>query len=132
MTFVVLDTDVASAILRERVPTSLNRQLTGRSLAIMFVTVGELTRWTLVRLGPQRMAGMRAFFAHVVVLPYSAKVATVWGEIQAHGLLRGRTRPANDAWIVACCLARELPLATLNLKDFSAFVEHEGLEIVPT
>ena len=44
MSFVVLDTDVASAILRERVPASLNRQLTGRSLAITFVTVGELTR----------------------------------------------------------------------------------------
>ena len=64
------------------------------------------------------MAGMRAFFAHVVVLPYSPKVATVWGEIQAHGQLRGRTRPANDTWIAACCLARERPLATLNLKDF--------------
>ena len=77
VSFVVLDTDVASAILRERVPTSLNRQLTRRSLAITFVTVGELTRWTLVRHGgPQRMAGMRAFFAHVVVLPYSPKVAT--------------------------------------------------------
>ena len=131
MSFVVLDTDVASAILRERVPTSLNRQLTGRSLAITFVTVGELTRWTLVsHWGPQRMAGMRAFFAHVVVLPYSPKVATVWGEIQAHGQLRGRTRPANDTWIAACCLARELPLATLNLKDFADFVEHEGLELM--
>jgi hypothetical protein len=29
-------------------------------------------------------------------------------------------------WIAACCLARELPLATLNLKDFADFVEHEG------
>ena len=26
--------------------------------------------------------------------------------------------------------ARELPLATLNLKDFADFVEHEGLELV--
>ncbi len=49
MSFVVLDTDVASATLREQVPTSLHRQLTIRSLAITFVTTGELTRWTLLR-----------------------------------------------------------------------------------
>ncbi len=131
MSFVVLDTDVASAILRERVPAPLLRQLTGQSLAITFVTVGELTRWTLVRhWGPQRMAGLRAFFARVVVLPYSSKVAATWGELQAHAQLRGRPRPANDAWIAACCLVRELPLATLNIRDFADFAEHEGLELV--
>ena len=64
------------------------------------------------------MAGMRAFFAHVVALPYNPKVATVWGEIQAHGQLRGRTRPANDTWIAASCLARQLPLATFRPQGF--------------
>ncbi len=44
------------------------------------------------------MAGMRAFFARVVVLPYSPKVATVWDKMQAHSQLRGRTQPANDVW----------------------------------
>ncbi len=76
------------------------------------------------------MAGMRAFFARVVVLPYSPKVATVWDKMQAHSQLRGRTQPANDVWVAACCLARELPLATLNLKDFADFVEHEDLKLV--
>jgi predicted nucleic acid-binding protein len=54
----------------------------------------------------------------------------VWGEIQAHARLRGRPRPINDSWIAACCIARELPLATLNIKDFEDFAEHEGLELV--
>jgi predicted nucleic acid-binding protein len=36
----------------------------------------------------------------------------------------------NDSWIAACCLARQLPLATLNIKDFSDYAEHEGLELV--
>jgi hypothetical protein len=28
------------------------------------------------------------------------------------------------------CIARELPLATLNIKDYADFAEHEGLELV--
>ncbi|MGQ0716806.1 MAG: hypothetical protein ACT4NP_05705 [Pseudonocardiales bacterium] len=94
---VVLDTDVASAVLRRRTSTTLARQLAGKTLAITFVTVGELTKWTLVRQwGPQRKAGMQTFLSRLVVLPYS-----------------------------------ELPLATLNLKDFTDFAEHEGLQILP-
>lgn len=36
----------------------------------------------------------------------------------------------NDTWIAACCLARDLPLATLNLKDYADFTEHEGLRVI--
>ena len=50
--------------------------------------------------------------------------------IQAHARLRGRLRPVNDSWIAACCLVRELPLATFNIKDYADFAEHEGLELV--
>jgi predicted nucleic acid-binding protein len=66
----------------------------------------------------------------VVVLPGSCHAAAIWGEIQAHARLRGRPRPINDSWIAACCIARELPLATLNIKDYADFAEHEGLELV--
>lgn len=48
MTFIVLDTDAASAVLRGRVSNPLTRQLTGQSLTITFVTVDKGTRWTLV------------------------------------------------------------------------------------
>lgn len=40
---------------------------------------------------------------------------------------RGWSLPVNESWIAACCLARELPLATLNVKDYAELVEHEGL-----
>ena len=36
----------------------------------------------------------------------------------------------NDTWIAACCLAYDLPLATLNIKDFTDFAEHEGLTVL--
>ena len=81
-------------------------------------------------LGSQRRAGPRAFFASVFVLTASHQAATVWGEIQAHARLRGRPRPINDSWVAACCLARGLPLATLNIKDYADFAEHESLELL--
>jgi predicted nucleic acid-binding protein len=128
---VVVDTDVASAILKGQLPDTLACRLAGQRLAVTFVTVGELTQWTyLHRWGAQRRAGLQAFFASVVVLPCTFQAATVWGEIQAHARLRGRPRPINDSWIAACCIARELPVATLNIKDFEDFAEHEGLELV--
>jgi predicted nucleic acid-binding protein len=67
---VVVDTDVASAILKGQLPESLRRKLAGQRLAVTFVTVGELTQWTyLHRWGPRRRAGLRAFFASAVVVP---------------------------------------------------------------
>jgi toxin FitB len=128
---VVVDTDVASAVLKGQLTGNLARGLAGQQLAITFVTVGELTQWThLHHWGLQRRAGLQAFFASVVVLPCSFHAATIWGEIQAHARLRGRPRPINDSWIAACCIARELPFATLNIKDYADFAEHEGLELV--
>jgi predicted nucleic acid-binding protein len=131
VSLVVLVTDVASALLRRRAPDALSRQLAGQVPAITFVTLGELTKWTLVRRwGPQSLATMRTFLAGLVVLPHDHRVAIRWGELQAYAQLRGRPRPANDTWIAACCLVRELPLATFNIKDFADFEQHEGLELV--
>lgn len=43
---------------------------------------------------------------------------------------REHPRPQNDTWVAACCLVYGLPLATLNVKDFKDFAEHEGLTII--
>jgi predicted nucleic acid-binding protein len=67
---------------------------------------------------------------HVVTLPYSERVAVRWGELQADAQRRGRPRPVNDTWIAACCLVRDLPLVTLNVKDFNDFADHDGLRII--
>lgn len=132
MSVIVVDTDVASTLLRRRASDALAGALAGHVLAITFVTVGELTKWTLVRRwGPRNLDAMRTFLAGLVVLPYDQRVAARWGELQAFAQLRGRPRPTNDTWIAACCLVRALPLATLNTKDFTDFAEHEGLVLVP-
>jgi predicted nucleic acid-binding protein len=35
-------------------------------------------------------------------------------------------------WIAACCLSHDLPLATLNLKDYEDFRQHHDLRIIGT
>jgi predicted nucleic acid-binding protein len=133
VSFVVLDTDVASTILRGRLADPLRSRLAGHSLCITFVTLGELTKWTVLRgWGPGRLAGFESWRRQVVLLPFDEAVAVRWGEIQAAAQLRGRPRPVNDSWIAACCLAHGLPLATFNTKDFADFAENDGLTLIAT
>jgi hypothetical protein len=130
VSFIVLDTDVTSTILRGRLADPLHSRLAGHSLCITFVTLGELTKWTVLRdWGPRRLADLASWRRKVVLLPFDEAVATKWGEIQANAQLRGRPRPINDSWIAACCLAHGLPLATFNTKDFEDFAEHDGLSL---
>jgi toxin FitB len=130
VSFVVLDTDVASAILRGRLPESIRAELEGNSLAITFVTVGELTSWTIRRgWGARRLADIDAWRRHVTRIPYDEAVATTWGRLDARAQARGRPRPINDMWIAAC-LVEDVPLATLNRKDFEDFAEHDGLRLI--
>jgi predicted nucleic acid-binding protein len=131
LSFIVLDTDVASTILRGRLADPLRSRLAGHSLCISFVTLGELTKWTVLRdWGPRRLADLASWRQHVVLLPFDEAVATKWGELQARAQLRGRPRPVNDTWIAACCLVHDLPLATFNTKDFEDYAEHDGLCLV--
>lgn len=131
MSFVVLDTDVASGSLRGRLEDPLRSRLAGESLCITFVTLGELTKWTVLRnWGPRRLADLASWRHQVVLLPFDDAVATTWGELQARAQRRGRPRPVNDSWIAACCLVEGLPLATFNTKDFADFAEHDGLRLI--
>jgi toxin FitB len=128
---VVLDTDVASALFRRRLPEPLSRQVAGQVVAVTFVTVGKLTKWTVIRhWGPTSIARLRSLLDDLLILPYDTRVAARWGVLQAYAQLRGRPRPVNDTWIAACGLVRELLRATLNTKDYPDFSEHEGLELL--
>lgn len=96
-----------------------------------FVTVGELTQWTrLRRWGPRNRAMLEDWLADKPVIPGGKSIAAVWGELSAAATQRGRPRPVNDTWIAACCIAYRLPLATLNVKDFADFAEHDGLALL--
>jgi predicted nucleic acid-binding protein len=66
----------------------------------------------------------------MAVIPGNDAVAVSWGRLSAAAALRGRPRPVNDMWVAACCLTYDLPLATLNLKDYEDFRAHHGLRIL--
>jgi predicted nucleic acid-binding protein len=128
---VVLDTDVASLIIKNRLPAALAVQLVGAQTAITFVTFGELTKWSVRRgWGAPRRAALDRWLAARAVLPGKEDVARRWGELAGFATRRGRPRPVNDTWIAACCLTFGVPLATLNVADFQDFVDHEGLVLV--
>jgi toxin FitB len=53
-------------------------------LCISFVTLGELSKWTVLRnWGPQRLAELASWRHRVVLLPFDEAVAMKWGELQA-------------------------------------------------
>lgn len=128
---VVLDTDVASRSFKGRLPPTLAARLVGRQPLLTFVAIGELTQWTKIRdWGPHRLGEMDDWLFNKPVIPASRAIGVKWGEISAAATKRGRRRPVNDTWVAACCLAYELPLATLNTKDFADFAEHDGLVLI--
>ena len=103
MSLIVLDTDVASASLRNRLPDPLRAALAGHTMCITFVTVGELMKWRVLRSwGPSRTADLARWRQRVGVLEYDEAMAERWGQLQARAQRRGRPRPPNDTWIAAC------------------------------
>jgi predicted nucleic acid-binding protein len=70
VSIIVLDTDVASTILRERRADPLRSRLAGHSLCITFVTLGELTQRRVIRdWGPRRMTSFEAWRHRVGLRP---------------------------------------------------------------
>lgn len=98
MAAIVLDTDVASGLIKKSLPQSLDVKLIGHELITTFVSAGELERWTV-----QRKAEINRWIAGPL-LTGGRDVARKWGEIVAYADRRGRPRPVNDSWIAACCL----------------------------
>ena len=135
MSYIVLDTDVTSNAFKHRnLPAPIVEAILHNRLCITFVTLAELTKWAVRRQwGPTYQHRLDAWLSNVLVLPNNNEIddiARTWGTIAAYAENRGRPRPQNDMWVAACCLYYDLPLATLNIKDFHDFAEHEGLTLI--
>jgi toxin FitB len=128
---VVIDTDVASVLQKDRAPVWVHRHLTGARVWLTFITVAELSKWAEVRSwGTPARRRLDAWIAHRPVVPYDPDVARTWGRLAGRAQRRGRPRPQNDTWVAACCVRHGLPLVTLNTKDYTDFAEHEGLVLL--
>jgi toxin FitB len=120
VSLVVLDTDVASASLRDRLPDRLRTALAGHTMCITFVTVGELMKWRVLRSwGPNRTADLARWRERVGVLEYDEAVAEKWGQLQARAQRRGRPRRTTTpgwppaVWSMICRLPHSTPRTSL-------------------
>jgi predicted nucleic acid-binding protein len=129
---IVLDTDVASLSQKGRLGPG-GDSLLGRTWCVSFVTVGELAAGAAgASWGLRKWTDLAEWLRDVVILPYDVQVSYTWGQLAAAARRRARPRPVNDMWIAAVCLTHGLPLATRNVKDFTDFVDHHGLVLLPT
>ncbi|MFC7545554.1 type II toxin-antitoxin system VapC family toxin [Plantactinospora sp. GCM10030261] len=128
---VILDTDVASLSHKRKLQGPVATRLIGRRPLITFITFGELMKWAEIRhWGIRSRQELADWLSNIPVLPGDEAVAATWGRLSAAAAQRGRPRPTNDMWIAACCLTYDLPLATLNFKDYEDFATHHGLRLL--
>jgi predicted nucleic acid-binding protein len=129
---VVLDTDAASRLQKGQLSRAVAGTLVGATIALTFVTVGELLKWAEVRSwGTPRRAELDRWLDSLPVLPVDQAACRQWGVLAAAAEQRGRPRPVNDMWVAACCLAADLPLVTYNRADFEDFEQYHGLRMLP-
>ena len=130
---IVLDTDVSSLIIKHQIPPTFRARLAGALICVTFVTVGELRHWVELHgagWSQRRHDELASWMNDVVTLPSTREVCHVWGALSAAATMRGRRRPQNDSWIAASCLARGLPLATRNVRDYEDYEKHHGLKLI--
>jgi predicted nucleic acid-binding protein len=128
---IVLDTDVTSSIFKGRMPTALGLKLAGSTPVLTFVSWAELTAWPQVRgWSDSSRSAFVKWMSGFPMLPGEKDVAELCGNLAADAMRRGRGKPNNDMWIAACCLVHDVPLATLNVRDFDYFRINYGLSIV--
>lgn len=131
MDAVLLDTDVFSYLLRGD-PRSdpYKPHVEGKTIAIAFVTVGELYAGALKRKwGREQIERFETRLKAAVIVPYDIEVCRKYAELVNLKTESGsaRTIPANDRWIAACALRHSLPLVTNNRKHFKGI---PGLRLI--
>jgi len=127
---VVLDTDVASFILKRDTRADLFRPfIAGKLWALSFQSVAELEQWAELRgWGARRKARFENFLDGMVILNPDRDVCKLWGRIRAAGKQKGHPIDVGDSWIAATAVRYGVPLATHNQAHFRWV---EGLTVLP-
>ena len=126
----VVDTDVFSYLFRRDTRAQVYRPyLTGALVAISFMTVAELDRWTIQRnWGPARQERMAVFLERFTIVLVDRALCRTWAEVGDQARRNGRPIQAADAWIAATAVALGVPLITNNRDDYAGV---DGLVILP-
>ena len=122
--YLLLDTNIVSYLMKGTPQAKLYQNyLSGKTLAISFITVGELwagaehAKW-----GEQKRKRLESLLRNFVVIPYDYEIAKRYGEVVAHRKRIGKPISFADAWIAACALRHQVTLVTHNAKDFQAIL----------
>lgn len=129
MNAAVIDTDVVSMLFkRDSRALRYRPHITGRLLAISFMTLAELERWSLERgWGRARTVDLKQHLASYAVLPASRELCARWAQVSFAARKKGRPIQTADAWIAASALHYQVPLITNNAGDYAAI---DGLELL--
>ncbi len=130
MTRYLLDTNIASDVIRGKPPQVRERLITVpvHEVGISAVTQGELIYGLARRGNPKGLTALvREFLVRVEVLPWTAEVANVYGSLRAACSSRGVTLGALDMMIAAHACAEKAILVTRD-KAFSLLSEELQVE----
>lgn len=126
----LLDTCVLSELVRPRPDARVLSWLEGVGDAELFLsvlTLGEIAKGKeRLPQGPKRrrleewLEEVQREFADRI-LPIDAAVARTWGRVSARAEAKGRPASVVDGLIASTALSRDVPVATRNVEDFSAF-----------
>ena len=120
MDAVLLDTDVFSYLTKEGdTRAELYRpHVKGKTIALAFVTVGELYVWTIKRQWTaKRVADLEERLKAAVIVPYDLDLCKEYARVKC-SLDPQRTVAGNDLWIATCAIRHSIPLVTHNRKHF--------------
>ncbi len=128
----LLDTDVASFLFKNSPHAKPFRALVkDKELALTFVSVAELFKWTLKRRwSPRKVGQLESALHRYTIIPYDRELAWAWARVVTACENVARPIAASDAWIAAAALRYDLPLATNNLKHFEMAATLCGLKLL--
>jgi tRNA(fMet)-specific endonuclease VapC len=130
----VLDTDVASFLFKNSPRAKPFRPLLkGMRVALAFVWVAELFKWTIKRnWSPAKVGQLEASLRRYIIVPYDRDLAWAWARLVAVCEEAGRPIGFSDAWVAAAALRHDAALLTNNLKHFEAAESLCGLKLLRT
>lgn len=129
---ILLDTDVASFLFKKSPLAKPFRPLiSGKRLALAFVSVAELFRWTLKRQwGSEKTEKLETALQRYLILPYDRNLAWAWARVVTACEMAGKPIGVSDAWIAAAALRHDLALATNNISHFDTAQSVCGLRLL--
>lgn len=117
----MLDTDVFSFFGKAGNKTAAlyEKHVAGKTIALSFVTVGELLLWPRMRnWGPQKIADLQRRIRLAQVIPYDMPLCETYADLKEKITKAGSPVPDNDLWIAATAVRHSLPLVTHNRRNF--------------